>query len=221
MKISLSTKVLGKTDLKESLLMIAEKGYHGAEIWADQVYRDIDDLYAFKKYLRKLQLDITLHAPTGDLNISSTNEEIRAISVRQTESSIELAARLEVALVTVHPGRKTSSKDDPELNRNLQVESLDKLLRTAERNGVCLGIENMEQRKNETIVYPQEVNRLLEIVGSNNLGITLDIAHAVTIPDMDIYEYIREIKKILHVHISDSTEAITHLPLGWGKLDLQ
>jgi len=221
MKISLSTKILWETNLIDSLRLIKEKGYDGAEIWVDQIQRDIKEINWFKKYLKQLGLEVTLHSPNNDLNLSSTNNEIRTISIKQIEKSIKLASKLDIKIVTVHPGRKTSSRDNLAQIWELQLDSFNQLVKTAEEYGVFLGIENMELRAKEIIIFPKDINRLIFSIQSKCVGITLDLAHIATIGNFDVKEYISELpKKIIHVHLSDSNENATHLPLGWGSLNL-
>jgi len=221
MKISLSTKILWKTNLIDGLKLIKEKGYDGAEIWIDQIQRDIKEIGCLKKYLEQLELEITLHSSNNDLNLSSTNNQIRKISVKQVEESIKLASELGLKIITIHPGRKTSSKDNLDYIWELQLDSFSQLVNTAEEYHIFLGIENMELRAKEMIIFPKDINRLISSLQSKNVGITLDLAHIATIGNFDVKEYISELqKKIIHVHLSDSNNTTTHLPLGWGELNL-
>jgi len=221
MKISLSTKILWQINLIDSLKLIKEKGYNGAEIWEYQIHRDIEDLSWFKKYLQQLGLEITLHSPNDDINLSSTNNEIRKVSVKQIEESIKLAFKLGLKIITIHPGRKTSSKDNINRIWELQIDSFSQLVKVAEEHDVFLGIENMESRAKEMVIFPKDVNRLISDIRSKCVGITLDLAHIATIGSLTVKEYISELQeKIIHVHLSDSNNTTTHLPLGWGKLNL-
>jgi len=221
MKISLSTKILWETNLIDSLRLIKEKGYDGAEIWVNQIQRDIEDLSWFKKYLQQLELEITLHSPNNGINLSSTNNEIRRTSVKQIEESIELASKLGLKIITTHPGRKTSSRENLDRIWELQLDSFSQLVKTAEEYDVFLGIENMELRAKEMVIFPKDVNRLISGIQSKRVGITLDLAHIATIENLTVKEYISELqKKIIHVHLSDLNKNTTHLPLGWGRLNL-
>ena len=221
MKISLSTKILWQTNLIEALKLIKEKGYYGAEIWENQIQRDIKDLSWFKKHLQQSGLEITLHSISDDINLCSTNHKIREVSLKQIEESIKLASRLGIRIITIHPGRKTSSKDDLNHIWEIQLESFNALVKIAEECNVFLGIENMEFRTKELVIFPQDINKLVCSLRSKQVGITLDLAHIATIKNFSINKYISELKeKIIHVHLSDSNRIATHLPLGWGKLNL-
>lgn len=221
MEISLSTKILWQTNLIEALKLIKERGYYGAEIWETQIQRDIKDLPWLKKYLQQLGLEITLHSIDDDINLCSTNNEIRQVSLKQIEDSIKLASKLGIKIIIVHPGRKTSSKDNLDHIWELQLDSFSQLVKAAEEYDVFLGIENMELRAKEMVILPQEINKLVSNLRSKQVGITLDLAHIATMKNFSVKKYISELKeKIIHVHLSDSNKTITHLPLGWGKLNL-
>ena len=114
MEISLSTRILRGMNLIEALKLISEKGYYGAEIWENQIQQDFKSISRLKKYLQQSKLAITLHSIFDDTNLSSTNREIRGISLKQTKDSIKLASKLGIRKTTIHPGRKTSSKDNPD-----------------------------------------------------------------------------------------------------------
>jgi len=78
-----------------------------------------------------------------------------------------------------------------------------------------------EKRAKEMVVFPQEINELVSSLNSNYVGITLDLTHVSTIGNFTIKEYISKLQEnIIHVHISDSSKTATHLPLGWGELNL-
>ena len=221
MEISLSTKILWQTNLIEALRLIKERGYYGAEIWENQIQRDIKELPSLKKYLQQLGLKVTLHSINDDINLCSTNNEIRRVSIKQIKDSIKLASKLNIKTVIVHPGRKTSSKDNLDHIWELQLDSFGQLTKTAEDFDVFLGIENMELRAKEIVIFPQDINKLISGLRSKQVGVTLDLAHIATMKKYSVKKYISELQeKIIHVHLSDSNKTATHLPLGWGELNL-
>lgn len=220
MKVCLSTKTLWRTKLKKALRLIAKEGYDGAEIWVEHILRDISSLEDFKIFLKKLDLEITLHAPAGDLNISSTDDDIRRVSVKKIGQAIKMASKLGIDLITIHPGRKTSSNNDYREHWQLQFQNIKYLTKLAEEYKVHLGVENMECNGYEGVTHPRDLKKILSTIESDYLGVTLDIAHASTLQDLNLYEYIREIHEVIHIHLSDSTLGKTHLPLGYGDLPL-
>lgn len=220
MKICSSTKVLSRMRLSESLRLIHDSGYDGAEIWAAQIWNDDLDSGNLRRLIRELDLYVSLHAPIVDLNITSADADIREISLQKTIRSLELAAELDVEHVTVHPGRKSSSKESEEAIRTRQIESVGRLVEIGRTLGVRICIENMENRSLEVLIHPESLRQLRVDINSDSLGITFDIAHASTIPNMDPRDYIRDLGTFHQVHVSDSSPEKTHLPLGEGRLDL-
>jgi len=220
MKICSSTKVLSGMPLCNALRMIAETGYDGAEIWVEQIWRSDISITTLKALFKELNLHITLHAPAGDLNITSTDDEIREISLTKTTRALELGSDLGVHYVTVHPGRKTSTKDPEEENWELQLEGMTRLAEAGDRLGVSVGVENMEQRPLEVIILPDRIRKLVSEVGSTSLAVTFDIAHAATVRSLGPLAYMAALGEFDHVHLSDSSTVKTHLPLGEGELNL-
>jgi sugar phosphate isomerase/epimerase len=221
MKVSLSTKILWPLNVFDALERIKRQGYHGAEILVPHIWRDVRSISDFKTYLKQLDLAILLHAPVTDLNITSTDPDIRKISLDKTAKAIELAGTLELEHITIHPGRKSSSKDLTEKQWEQQIESMHHLVAVAESCGVRLYVENMERRSMEAVVLPEDLERLLDEVGSDNLQVALDVAHVSTISGIELGEYVSRIRSFAHVHLSDSMPGRTHVPLGEGKLDLE
>ena len=89
----------------------------------------------------------------------------------------------------------------------------------AQREHVMVGIEAMEKRPKEIYMLPEHIERMLSM-GWTNLGLTLDIAHTFT--HTDPVEYIKQLNSrwIFHIHLSDGSRQITHLPLGKGDIDI-
>ena len=98
-------------DLREGLELAKEAGYDGAEI---QIY-DAPGGEAWEKLVRneaeRLGLLISVHAPSGDINLSSSNSGIRRESLSQVLDTIRSAAAVGAMSVTVHPGRLSSMRE--------------------------------------------------------------------------------------------------------------
>jgi sugar phosphate isomerase/epimerase len=217
MRFGASTLFLGERSITEALEAIARLGYASAELWMDHFRSAGQRPATIARHSRTLGLNLTLHAASYDLNIISTNPGIRRESRRQVRSSFELAAVLGASLVVVHPGALSSSKGDRTAAWQSLEETVSLFDAWAEKDGVRVGIENMEKRNKEIFVSPEDVARLFEHP-RRSIRLTLDLAHMATV--MDPSSYLREIKAdwIGHVHLSDNSPAATHLPLGRGQL---
>ena len=80
----------------------------------------------------------------------------------------------------------------------------------------------MEKKKLQFITGIASLERLANLlvsVNARHVGICLDIAHAGTIGDPE--EFLTRVPRIVHIHLSDTSDEKTHALLGEGRLDLQ
>jgi len=219
MRFGSSTLLLQERSVCEALEGIARCGFQAAEVWIEHLWRTGESPEKVARWARALELELSLHGASYDVNISSTNPGIRRESLCQAKESIVTAARLGAEVVVLHPGRLSSSRGSIEECWKRLQEAVVLMDEWADREGVKVGLEAMENRPREVYVSPADVHRLLS-VGWTNIGLTLDIAHAYTL--MDPVDYVAQLDSrwIIHVHLSDSTEEIVHVPLGHGQLDI-
>lgn len=220
MRFGLSTRILWERSVVEALEIIARCGYTAAEVWTEHLWRTGEKAKRVGKRGQELGLELSLHAPFYDLNITSINPGIRELSLRQALQSLELAGRLGARVVVLHPGRMSSGKDRREEFWPRLEEAMAAIEEKAAEQGVSVGVENMEQRRLEFFVRPADLRRLFSLNWSR-VGLTLDLAHAATVSSPG--RYIAEIEGgwIVHTHLSDSRAGRVHLPLGKGDLDVK
>src|SRR3990170_1697740 len=168
------------------------------EVWTEHFRRD-DDGRLLEK-LRKSGLGLSVHGPIGDINITSSNRGIREESLRQVLHGVEEAAKMGARVITVHPGYLTGRQDGPESIRDLQVEGLTRIAR----------------RGKEVGIHPEIANEILAAVNMENFGVTFDVSHAHTV--MDVVQFIRALRKINHIHISDTKSGKVHVLMGEGEI---
>ncbi len=202
-----------------ALKRIKNAGLDAAEVWMEHLLRSDDDTAAVKAAAGEMNLALSLHAASYDLNMTSFNKGIRDESRKQTIDSIITAGQIGAKTVVIHPGRISSSKGiSADYTRELYIflKEIDKI---ADSEGVVIGLEVMEKRPREILVNPEEVIDLMN-QSWKNLKLTIDIAHARTV--MDPSEFINSInhKWIRHIHLSDSSASRPHLPLGKGDSDI-
>jgi sugar phosphate isomerase/epimerase len=177
--------------------------------------------------------EFTIHAPHIDSRIEgikidfSTNNE-KNFTVM--EKVINIAAEIGAEYVVVHPGSLDGRKC-----LNLNILNLIRICSLAEEYGVILLLENLFDRNggNKVGIFPGELFHIIEMVGSENLKINLDIGHAFIasnaygFPLEDYFELGGCIHQ-MHLHdnfgILESEEAMfgdRHLPLGFGKINFR
>ena len=120
--------------------------------------------------------------------------------------------------MVVHPGRTSSSKDPREQYWATQIESLSEMALKAKEFGIDVNMDIMEPRKKEIVTTPETANAILHAISMKNFGITLDIAHAQLTGSP--LEFIRKLKIISHIHLSDTKGDTPHYLLGQGDLDV-
>ncbi len=216
MKFGIASRLLWSYPLNDVIVIAERLRYEGVEVWAEHYVRDRGK--KTRLLFGKSSLAFTLHAFSFDVNITSMNRRIRRESMRQMLDSLSYAREIGAGSVVVHPGRASSTKDSPDEYWEMQIDSLSEIAQRAREIGVNVNMEIMEPRKKEMVTTPEMANNILKAISMENFGITLDLAHA-QLTERPL-EFIRGVKKISHVHLSDAKEGTPHALLGQGDLDV-
>ncbi|MGH3442116.1 MAG: sugar phosphate isomerase/epimerase family protein [Nitriliruptorales bacterium] len=197
----------------------AAAGFDGVEAWVDQAVAHEEDPADLARTAQLAGVGLTTHASSYDINLSATNPGIRAESQRQVLASVRFAADAGSSLVVVHPGRRSSSRDDPEEVWPHVLASLEPVDDLAAELGITLAVELMERRPKEVVMAPADGERVMAH-GFRATALTVDIAHLYTLGDP--VAGIRRVDwdHVAHIHLSDSDAATVHLPLAKGAMDL-
>lgn len=125
-----------------------------------------------------LEMSFQVHAPISDVNIGSVHEPMRLAALEEVKRTIALCRRLEIPLVTVHPGfvQGIAFLDKARALERTK-DSVKELAAFARDNAVTIAIENMPASINATCTTAQE---LLEVVDGAGVGICFDLGHANT-----------------------------------------
>lgn len=170
------------------------------------------------RLLRRLGLSVVSVNPSyADINLISTNPEIREISERQLAAEIELAADLGAEYVVVIPGRRHALAPAPDsAARAVLGEGLRRLLDRAEALGITIALENSPYG------YLGPSADLLGIVreaGSPRLGVAYDVANALAQED-PAGGVARLGKHLVLAHVSDTwRDRWAHTSVGRGDVD--
>ena len=168
-------------------------------------------------------LNIILHGPLFDTNLSSLKECIRMASVKFMQECVELASKLSSDLLVVHAGSFPGDLPISLMNkaRDQLHTSLSELTKVAMNYGVIIGLENKQKSEDrELILYPDEHLEVVEAFHDQGVRAVLDIGHAHT-ANGDLANYTHLLNDlIIELHLHDNNGVSDdHLPLGAGSID--
>jgi len=164
----------------------------------------------------------SIHMPMNGVDISHPEEYDRIKSVREVEKTIMIALNLKAELIVVHPGATCHEADDRKKRLTLSIESLKEIVDFSEVYPIKIAIENTLPGRVGDLW--EEIQQIMEVVSSKNLGICLDTGHYLVnyqhIIQKDLYLDKLPINwqdKLFHIHIHDNNgKKDAHLLPGEG-----
>lgn len=136
----------------------------------------IDEIFKLKRLLAKKKIVVkAIHMPMDGVDISHPQSYERTKSVREVEKTILMACHLGANLVIVHPGGKSDSYEDKKNRVKLSIESLKEIMDFSKNWKVKIALENtLPGRVGDKW---EDLQQIIEIVSSHDLGICLDTGH--------------------------------------------
>jgi sugar phosphate isomerase/epimerase len=172
-----------------------------------------------KRIAESAGLDFTVHAPFADINIASPNSTLRRVMLKRLEKSMVYARQLKCQQWVFHSGWKTGVSDFyPNLDWQINLRSVRALITIAKKNNVEISVENTPEPFAFLLKTIQDFTLFYSELG-NDIGLTLDIAHANT--NHQTLEFIEKFRdKIVHMHASDNEGKYdAHNGIGYGNID--
>jgi len=217
-QLAFSTNAYTRYDLSEAVRRIADHGYEGVEILADTPHAYLPEFGNTDWDRLETALDETglavsnINANTAmgyyddappsaffDPTIITANHDDRRWRIEYTKQAIELASAVGAPAACITTGRPLPG-NPPDQAREYLLDSLDELTNYAEEAGVSLGIEYEPEL---LIECTDEVLTLIEDIGSDALGVNLDIGHSAVYGE-DPAESIRRCAgHITGIHLED------------------
>jgi sugar phosphate isomerase/epimerase len=152
-------------------------------------------------------------------DVADLDEDKRQQDIGRLARHIEIAARLGVRNVVMHPGGRQVATTNAERDWviALNVSAFRRLGDLAGENGMRIGLENLMRRGAGT---PYEMLDLLSAIDHPAVGITVDTSHA-NVVGLDIPTVIREFGPyLIATHISDNDgSGDQHRTPGNGDID--
>jgi len=238
--LAFSTNAYTQFGLPEAIRRVSDHGYGGVEILADTPHAylpqfDEADRNSLASALDETGIEvanINANTVTGyyddappssffDPTIITADDDERAWRIEYTKDAIDLAETVGAPAVCVATGRPLPG-NPPEQAREYLLRSLDEITDYAEAAGVDVGIEFEPEL---LVECTDEVLELIDDVGSDALGVNLDIGHAAVYGE-DPAESVRKCAgNITGVHLEDIAGGRRgkhyHLIPGEGDLDFE
>ena len=215
--IAISSPHLSRWDFPYALGRVAEH-YQAWEIVAEGKHflRDIRD--DFLKLTPSYDLEYSIHAPLSDVNIGAINPRMREAALNEVLEALNMAHRMGVDLMTVHPGFMSPLAI---LDREAAVKATKGSLRTidalARDLGVRIALENMPEMPVSMAKVPEELLLFLE---GTDMGVCFDIGHANTVGNIPDFLSIKD--RFINMHVHDNVgDRDRHMVIGEGNIDLQ
>jgi sugar phosphate isomerase/epimerase len=115
-------------------------------------------------------------------------------------------------VLTVHPGRRTAKRPPSDADFKRFDRYITILREAAEKSGIPVSMENMEPVVNSLLCTPERMRDLLD--AEPWLHFTLDVSHAMSGPEDDLFTYIELCgDRLANVHLSRVDGRRLHLPL--------
>ena len=133
--IYLSSTLLWGSSPEEMFQLAYQSGLSGIELWAQHFFYQKYNAEEYRKLAALYPLRGCVHSQSWDLNLASLNDGIRTQSIAEVKKSIDLARRLDLEEVTVHPGHRTIPGAGEPYREYLR-ESLKEILEYAEKLGL-------------------------------------------------------------------------------------
>lgn len=236
MKLAYSTNAYTRTTLAEAIDSIGRLGFQGVEILCDHPHwfpgrveaAGIDQV---RELLARHGLSVSnLNANTANCYfdplppenvfepaLSSCNEQHRCWRIQYSIDAIELAAAVGASCISVTSGQPGSG-GLPLQGMALMSDSLQRICESAAKHNVKVGIE---YEPGLLVERADEVLELIERVGSEQLGVNLDIGHSY-LSNEDPRQTIHALAgRIWNVHVEDiAAHKHFHLVPGDGDMPL-
>lgn len=216
---------------REKLTAAKEANYDYVEMSIDASEEKIQRIYMSKQerleliqdmYRTDMPIRTMCVSALTKFSLGSPDEKVAARGMEIAEKSIELAADLGIRVVMI-PGYDVYYEPSDESTKKKYLENLKKIVGVAEKTGVILGLETME---NEFMNTVEKAMKYVVLCGSNYLKIYPDIGNltnAAKLYKMDVLEDLQLGKgNITSMHLKETLPGrYREVPYGTGHVDFE
>ena len=180
------------------LLLASE--VQAVELWHSQAYKD-REVFSEMVQLARAGLIHSYHAPFGrDLDLSALDPEIRKAGVSACLAAAEILARLGGKILVIHGSSLVENPDDMQKREHQCANSIAEIASGCAGLGISVAAEILAGKAVGS--SGPELYALLELVGSPNAGVCIDVNHVFP-PDRLVPTVYLLSNGILTLHISD------------------
>ena len=205
MKIGASTCFIGSIS-EEKLTPLAKAGldyieYTGNYIFMMRKCNFPENAEKILETVRGCGLEPwSFHLPfSRKLDISSTDKELRAITITTNRTLIAAAARAGAKVIVLHPSSEPITDEDRPERLRLSREAIIELAEVARENCVKLAVENLPRT-----CLTRTSDEMIELVKDTGAGVIFDTNHNLIEDNVDYINNVADAGlEILSVHISD------------------
>lgn len=192
------------------------------ELW--EIVAEADHfLPGIEKQIKELKetsdIKLSIHAPFSDINIAAFDEPTRRYSVSVLLETFEIASRLGIGVVTIHPGSICAIQNfDKQKVVTLTRKSLGEISKKASEFSTAIALENMPEMRFAICKTADSMNKIL--AGLDGIRICYDIGHANTTGQLNEMSRLKAL--ISNVHIHDNIgKRDEHFTLGAGNINFK
>jgi Sugar phosphate isomerases/epimerases len=217
-ELAFSTNAYPDCSLPQAVDRIADIGYDGVEILADEPHAFLpdtgdDDRERLKRRLDDTGLDVSnINANTAvgyyddappsaffEPSLCTATDEDRRWRIEYTKDAVDIAQRVDAPAVSVTSGRPLPG-NPPRQAREYLTESLHEILDYAEPRNIDVGIEFEPEL---LIECTAEVLDLIDELDRDGLGVNLDIGHAAVYGEDPAETVTQSADHITGIHLED------------------
>ncbi|WP_232688424.1 sugar phosphate isomerase/epimerase family protein [Halobacterium zhouii] len=217
-ELAFSTNAYTRHSLPEAVGRVADHGYAGVEVLADEPHAYVpefgdEDRDALSEALEETGLAVAnVNANTAmgyyddappeaffEPSVATADDDAREWRVEYTKQAIDLADAVDSPAVCLASGRPLPANPPEQAYEHL-LGSLHEILDHAEARGVDVGIEF---EPGLLVECTDEVLSLIDDVGRDSLGVNLDVGHAAVYGENIAESIHRSAGHITGVHLED------------------
>jgi sugar phosphate isomerase/epimerase len=210
----------GASDIMQDIYYAKDAGFNFLEISTEGPKLALSALKPrageIKKAGDELGLFFTCHTPWG-WNVGNPYKAIRDATVSEVIGTIGFAEQIEAKLVTVHMHTRFGLYPKDDMIKYM-AEGLSVLCDRAERSGMAITVENVDQSV-------EDFKKLFELEPRAKFHLDVGHANVSCRGGANIIDFIEAFKgRLCHLHVHDNkgghgVDGDLHLALGMGNID--